>query len=703
MFKKKDVVPASLILAFALSLRLWNVHWSLPEIYEEAYPFHIAWKFWNWGGDGFDFNPHFFNYPALTFYLQFFLQVVHYLLGNLFGAYTNVTAYQQAYLVDPTSFIIIGRLSSVIFDVGTIFLLYIMAKKYMNEMTAFLSAVLLSVNPIHIKQSHFISVDSALTFFSLLALNFIMKVYAEPNKKWYILSGVAIGLAAASKYNGALLLIVFLIAHLLKSASRKNTIQSLMNRNLVTSVGLSVAVFVLSNPFIVTHFDEFYYSFSFEQFHVSAGHLGINPNQNTVSYYLFDVIPTSVSIPIVLAVLIYFAQVFYVRKKEYILLLIFPLIYLAVLVSWEMRAERYALPVLPFIVLFGSAGIVAFVEFIKGRYMKKLSPQFLKFVVLPIIGLLCIVLPVTGVLKYQQTHSLPDTRTIAKTWLKRNVPQMATVASVPLGMELKEKGFFVFQIPYHPVLPHTVEPFYHFQFYQDLDLIIGSSFDYERYILDPQRYRKFINFYDSLKMNSTLLHTIAPDEYRNGPTFWFYRPRHDSLEDYFDTVLINELERVENKQSVVNFAGKLGVMLSLKDKLNKSEQMFRLALKNNTNHSEARKQLIKVLQRQEKQKEALEEITVYLNQAPMDAEMLASRGELYLGFGQLEESEKDLLKAVELNKNIESAYLNLSIIYGYTANKNKMIDILERYSTILPRNSERYNLVMSQIEKVKTF
>ncbi|MBI3195541.1 MAG: glycosyltransferase family 39 protein [Ignavibacteriae bacterium] len=700
---KKDVIPISVILTFALSMRLWNIHWSLPEIYEEAYPFHIAWKFWNWEGNSFDFNPHFFNYPALTFYLQFIIQAAHYLVGNLFGVYPNVTAYQQTYFTDPTSFILVGRLLSVVFDVGTIFLVYIIAKKYMNEITAFLAAVLLSVNPIHIKQSHVISVDSALTFFSVLSLFFIMKIYTEPKKKWYVLSGVAIGLAAASKYNGALLLLVFLIAHLLKSTSQKNKILFLANYNLITGIVLSGVVFVLLNPFILTHFDEFYYSFSFEQFHVSAGHLGVDPNQNTVSYYLLDVIPSSVGLPLALAVLFSIVQIFYMKKKENILLLLFPFIYLGVLVSWEMRAERYALPVLPFIILFGSSGVIELTMLFKERYLKKLSPLFFKFIVLPLLGLVFIIPPAIGSMKYQLTHSLPDTRTIAKEWLRQNIKPMVTIATVPLGMELKEKGLFVLQIPYHPVLPHIVEPFYEFQFYKDLDLIIGSSFDYDRYILDPQRYKKFISFYDSLKTNSTLLYTIKPGEHRNGPTFWFYRPIQDSLPEYFDTVLMNQLEQVENKQAVVNFAGKLGVMLSLKNKLLKSEQMFRLALKNNGSHTEARKQLTKVLQRQEKKKEALEEMTIYLSQNPKDVEMLAERGEIYLEFGQLDESEKDLLRAIELDRKLESAYLNLSIIYGVTAKKNKMIGILERYLTILPPNSERYNLVVSQIEKVKTF
>lgn len=61
------------LVMFGLALRLWHINWSLPFLYDEAIPLRISWQFWNWGKQGLDFNPHFFTYPALTFYLQWIL------------------------------------------------------------------------------------------------------------------------------------------------------------------------------------------------------------------------------------------------------------------------------------------------------------------------------------------------------------------------------------------------------------------------------------------------------------------------------------------------------------------------------------------------------------------------------------------------------------------------------------------------------
>ena len=79
----RDVLIA--VTAGAL-LRFTYLDYGLPELMEEATPVRQAWEMWNWDGAGFDFNPHFFNYPSFYFYLQWVAQAAYYLLGSAFGA-----------------------------------------------------------------------------------------------------------------------------------------------------------------------------------------------------------------------------------------------------------------------------------------------------------------------------------------------------------------------------------------------------------------------------------------------------------------------------------------------------------------------------------------------------------------------------------------------------------------------------------------
>ena len=92
----------------ALALRLWHLTWGLPDLYEEATPLFRAWGFWNWGGQGLDLNPHFFNYPALSFIVQFVLQAVHYGVGFVAGIYPDASAFQSAWAADISRYVLIG-------------------------------------------------------------------------------------------------------------------------------------------------------------------------------------------------------------------------------------------------------------------------------------------------------------------------------------------------------------------------------------------------------------------------------------------------------------------------------------------------------------------------------------------------------------------------------------------------------------------
>src|SRR5271169_5766437 len=164
-------------------LRCWSIQWGLPDLYEEATPMMTAFKFWNWNGSGFTFNPHFFNYPALTFYIHFIAQWIHYGIGHLLGYYPN----QEAFGKDLPALVVTARIVTALFDLGTIAALYILARRVIGETTAMIAAGLLAINPLHIKQSHLIQVDTPLTFFCVVAMIFLYHCYRDRGASWYYL------------------------------------------------------------------------------------------------------------------------------------------------------------------------------------------------------------------------------------------------------------------------------------------------------------------------------------------------------------------------------------------------------------------------------------------------------------------------------------------------------------------------------------
>ena len=207
------------ILLAGAAVRCWHIGWGLPEIFEEATPFTIGWRFWHWGSPGLDLNPHFFNYPALTFLLNFILQAMHYGAGHLAGTYPDLASFGNAFASDPTTFIVLSRLLTVAFDCATMYAVYLLSKEFMTSGAALLPTLVVALNPLMIRNGHLINVDTPLVFFSVAALYTIVKLYRSGDLKWYIAAGAAIGLAASAKYTGALLIPVLLFAHLLRSGS----------------------------------------------------------------------------------------------------------------------------------------------------------------------------------------------------------------------------------------------------------------------------------------------------------------------------------------------------------------------------------------------------------------------------------------------------------------------------------------------------
>src|SRR5262249_21514309 len=146
--------PLLIVLAVALFFRLHALRWGLPDVLEEATPLRKAWDMWGWGPAGaFHLNPHFFNYPTLTFYLQMIAQALLYAVLRLGGRIPSNLDFRALYVTDPSAFLIAGRLVTVLFAAGTVAVLYATGKRLGGTAGGLLAAGLLAVNPVHLAQS----------------------------------------------------------------------------------------------------------------------------------------------------------------------------------------------------------------------------------------------------------------------------------------------------------------------------------------------------------------------------------------------------------------------------------------------------------------------------------------------------------------------------------------------------------------------
>lgn len=111
--------------------------------------------------------------------------------------------------------IVMLRLVPMMFAIGTIILTFILVRRYLDHLTAWLSALLLAFVPlVFVENSSRSRPDSLQVFFLVLCLYFCLRLIEENYSKWLLWASASAGLAFASKYSGMFLLPVIWITRL---------------------------------------------------------------------------------------------------------------------------------------------------------------------------------------------------------------------------------------------------------------------------------------------------------------------------------------------------------------------------------------------------------------------------------------------------------------------------------------------------------
>ena len=205
-----------LLFVVALVVRLIGLRWGLPSA-EHFYSYHpderqiaaavASLDFFNG-----DFNPDFFNYPSLYIYLVY---IVHF-LGSGLGV---LPAPASPNVVWPFlhNIILSGRFVTALLGAATVPLVFLIGRKIGDVRTGVLAALLLMFLPGHVQHSHFATVDAPVTFFVTLCLWFSVRAAATQREtawrqRQLLIAAFIAGLAAATKYNGVLVLVAPLAA-----------------------------------------------------------------------------------------------------------------------------------------------------------------------------------------------------------------------------------------------------------------------------------------------------------------------------------------------------------------------------------------------------------------------------------------------------------------------------------------------------------
>jgi hypothetical protein len=256
------------------------------------------------------------------------------------------------------------RLYSAILGTLSVWITFLLARKVYDLPTALLSAVFLAISMLHVRNSHFTTVDIAMTFFVVLFIYGCVQLITEGASRWrYMLLGVVFGVVVGSKYSGAIAGISLLMAHLWvwrqsHSPKKFKAWLQIVDMNLLLTGLISFGTFLLTTPGAVVRFNDFLASLRFQMIRVNTGHYGMFVHPINGFTFQVDLLGQALGWPLAIVCLVGLIYVTITASVVQLPLLLFVWVSYVYLARWEVIFARYLMPVIPGLVILGARFLV---------------------------------------------------------------------------------------------------------------------------------------------------------------------------------------------------------------------------------------------------------------------------------------------------------------------------------------------------------
>jgi hypothetical protein len=401
------------VLLLALVLRLWGIEWQLPNVlYADELKYVLA---ASRGGPELDLEPSDFRNPSLFRHLL----SVEYRVQRTAGLdeLRGPDAVDRALLA---SHLLLGRLTVALLGTCSVALLYVVGVRVLGPDFGLLASALLAVNLLHVQLSHMSVNDVPAGFLMLAALLPSIGLFERPTRRGFLLAGLLGGLAAATKYNFGVVLVVPLVAWSLRIARRDASSGLLLMGPLLLGLG-AVAGFLGGMPETVWAFPDVLEGV------MRQSRLGDRPWSgqalDPVLLLYGKTLLQAFGPPAMVAALVGLAVLALRPRPEGLLLIlaVSPLAYLAYMSTKALFFARFALPLIPFGCLFAAYGLMSLWASVR-------APRPRAALVL-VAALSALVPPVLLSARLDQLALQKDTRVEAREWLLANVPTGARLAA----------------------------------------------------------------------------------------------------------------------------------------------------------------------------------------------------------------------------------------------------------------------------------
>lgn len=413
--------PELALLLLACVLRLDGIGFGLPALNDPDEPLFMMLAFGMLQRGSLD--PQWFGHPATTtLYCLAAILVAVAGAGIASGQYAGVAAFGQAVYADPSIVMVPARLFIAANSVACVWLTYRIGRDCWGRRAGLIAGLLLAINAVHISWSQVVRTDVQASLFMLLCIRSAIAIMRDGSMRSHVAAGVFAGLACATKWPGALVILAPLAAGCWGLGQGRSS-----PRRLAALIFAAAATLLVISPYLLISWDVVLANLAGE---ARTDHPGANGHGLAGNLAWYAAGPLAQSFGWVgLAAAAAGIALATIRSRPFRLTVMPVLAAFVLLICVQNLVwERWLVPVLPFFALGLAWGMTRAAAVMTGRLPAGRAGAWLA------AGIL--ILPMLGDSMARKAERAHDTRQIASQWLRAHAPPGSTIMVEHAALDL---------------------------------------------------------------------------------------------------------------------------------------------------------------------------------------------------------------------------------------------------------------------------
>ena len=494
---RRSGLTLAAVVGVAAALRFWGLADGLPHApgADESELMARAVGMMKTG----DFNPHVFDDPGFYIHVQLIVACLRFLVGATFGEWQSLAQ------VSAADFYLWGRGLTAVLGTATVLLLHQAGMRW-GTRYALLAAGLLAVMPLHVRESHYVLTDVPVTFFVTLTLVLSLRAHESARAWAFAVAGGAAGLAAATKYPGALAMLLPLVAVWMTPGARPSRAAGAL-----AVMAAAAAAFLAAAPYTILDLPAFLDGYAGLTAR-SSGETPVEPAWLTYLEHLRLGLRTPAFLLAAAGLILGIVRV--ARgpgRVRWTLAVLFPVAYFLFVSRHTPVVGRHLLPLGPFVCLLAALAVVSGVSLLR-RFDIGRAPRTALIGALTVAALLP---PAIRSVAFDLDLGRTSTIEQAHAWIDAHLPKGARVAIETRQLQLPDA--------YQTInVPRLVDTFHSPGSYEQyveegFEYVVASSAGYGRALEAPNEHPRDHAAYMAIFEQSREVARFTPSRSHPGP------------------------------------------------------------------------------------------------------------------------------------------------------------------------------------------